>query len=206
MLSFTANSHSKNSLFRCKEMSVWWCLTFVGLFRTVAEFCEFIHSNGLLSKQVIFLLFLVHFLFHVWRSLVLMSPTCCKDSGWGQWEQTHRTSTLCPLVEEDNYEVKWETSNIQTALMCYTSIWSSWFHDQKHLFSMMLECLVSLAVGEEWHFLRSLLILSRTAPLPPAATHWNSLLPRQRAPIKNASRCFLTRQWGISIQIQAGWK
>lgn len=203
MPSFSVNSHSKNSLFSCKEKSVWWCLSFVDLFSTVAEFCEFIHSNGLLSKQVIFLLFLVHFrfLFHVWRSLVLMSPTCCKNSWLGQSEHTHRTSTLCPLVEEDNYEVKWETSNIKTALTCSTCIF-----DQKQLFWMMLECLVSLAVGEEWHFLRSLLILSRTAPLPPAATHWNSLSPRQRAPIKNASRCFLTRQCGISIQILAAWK
>lgn len=42
-----------------------------------------------------------------------MSPTCCKASGLGQCEHTHRTSTLCPLVEEDNYEVKWKMSALK---------------------------------------------------------------------------------------------
>lgn len=202
MLSFFSNQPQwKIPLFSCKEVSVWWYLSFMDLY--IAEFC----SNYMWS--VTSPIYMAYFYFQVSRYLVNVTNLL---SGLSTALEALDKADLNTPADQAHCALLWKKStmksngghlpwNTKTALMSSTSIF-----DQKQLFWMMLDCLVSLAVGEECRFLQSLLILSCTAPLPPAAAHWNSLSPRQRGPIKNASRCFLTRQCGISIQIQAAWK
>lgn len=106
MLSFSATSHSEKSHYSSARKWVFGgiCLSWIYswiLFK-LRVICDVIHLYGLF-------LFSSVKIFSQCYQPTFRTQHSTGGPRLGRSEHTHRTSTLCPLVEEVNYEVKWRT-------------------------------------------------------------------------------------------------